>query len=238
MAVHQTANAECKRSLANTTAGFVLALAAGCVTWGYIQYVDPNSEGVGLFKVPEEFHIRALGESAERWSAYLKQQDRVDLKNAALVIGMLGAGMGAAMLLFWPPQVFFRRLFVGLFLGFLVGAIAGIAASLLQQRFEKSGQISVDQSAYVNVLLFGILGLGLGAMIGGASGSLKSAFDRGVVGLILGVSAGFAYPMIAYFLMANANIEELIPKAKSVRTLWLGVGCSLISLLLPWDAWK
>ena len=233
MTEHAINRVDSGSEITSAALSFCMSLAAGLLTWGFVNYLDPKGEGEGLFKVPEQYHIRALGESEERWSAYLAQQNRVDLQNAALVIGILGAAMGVAMIFGGPLVTLPKRLLVGVPLGFLVGVAAGVAGCLLQQSFEKGGQISVEQSAYVNALLFGVLGLGVGAIAGGITGTAKTVVDRAVVGMVLGIAAGFAYPMIAYCVMATANIEDLIPKATSARVLWLGVGTGILGLLTP-----
>lgn len=223
----------------NSLLSLVLALAAGLLTWSFIHWQDPSGDGSGLFRVDEKYHIRGLGESDQRWAAYLEQQGRVDLKNAGLVIGILGASLGAALAMCGPRRFsVFRRVPIGIFFGAIAGVLAGISGSLLQQSFNKSGPISVDLSAYINALLFGTLGLGLGAVVGGLSGSARTVLERSLTGLFVGVLAGIAYPTIAYVLFANVNIEAFIPKVTSARLLWLGVGTGMLGLMIPWGLGK
>ncbi len=226
-------------SSANPVLSLILALGAGLLTWGFIHLQDPQGDGIGLFEVDEKYHIRGLGESDERWSAYLEQQSRVDLQNAALVIGILGSALGAALAIGGPAGLpISKRLPIGILFGAVVGVVAGLAGSMLQQSFEKSSQISVELSAFVNALLFGILGFGLGAMVGGLCGSAKAIVERSVIGLVVGALAGCAYPIIAYVFIANVNIEAFIPRVTAARVLWLGVGTSVIGLLIPWGVGK
>ena len=223
-----------KRSLLSTRrlVTLLLSLCAGSVTWGFIHTQDP------FFKVGEKYHIRGLGESTERWDAYLVQQSRIDLKNAALVIGILGGALGAAVAIGSLSSVSLSislgtRVATGTIMGILIGGLAGISGCGLQQVFAKSSQISIEQSAIINATLFGILGTGLGAIVGGYGGSVRAIMERSIVGLIAGVVPGVAYPIIASCLMASLNIETFIPTVTLARFLWLGVGTGIHGLLLP-----
>ena len=219
-----------KRSLLSTRRSLtlLLSLCAGSVTWGFIHTQDP------FFKMDEKYHIRGLGESTERWDAYLVQKSRIDLQNAALVIGILGGALGAAVAIGSLSRISLgTRVATGTMLGVLIGGMAGIIGCWLQQYFAKSNQISIEQSAIINATLFGILGTGLGAIVGGYGGSVRAIMERSIVGLIAGVVPGVAYPIIASCLMASLNIETFIPTVTFARFLWLGVGTGILGLLLP-----
>ena len=219
-----------KRSLLSTRRSLtlLLSLCAGSVTWGFIHTQDP------FFKMDEKYHIRGLGESTERWDAYLVQKSRIDLQNAALVIGILGGALGAAVAIGSLSRISLgTRVATGTMLGVLIGGMAGIIGCWLQQYFAKSNQISIEQSAIINATLFGILGTGLGAIVGGYGGSVRAIMERSIVGLIAGVVPGVAYPIIASCLMASLNIETFIPTVTLARFLWLGVGTGILGLLLP-----
>lgn len=211
----------------NRLLSFVLALTSGLITWGFIHTQDP------FFKVEEQYHIRGLGESDERWSAYLEQQSRVDFMNAALVIGILGGTLAVALAVSRPTRVSILKLLMGIVLGILVGVVAGIAGCWMQQYLTGLGQLSVVESAYINATLFGVLGLGLGAIIGSWSGAGRAIVERALVGLIAGVFAGIVYPVIAFAVLASANIEAFIPQMTITRLLWLGIGTGFLGLFLP-----
>ena len=223
-----TDNGTTRKPVSGRLLDLLMALGAGMITWGFIHTQDP------FFKVEKKYHISGLGEPDEKWSAYLVQQSRVDFKNAALVLGVLGGTLGAVLAIGGMARVSLgKRLFIGIVLGGLVGMVAGVAGCWLQQSFARTGSVSVVQSALVNALLFGILGLGLGGIVRLFSGFGRAVVDHAIFGLIVGIFAGIAYPAIAYVLMASVNIEALIPQAMAARLLWLGIVTSLFGLLLP-----
>jgi len=212
----------------NRLLSFLLALVAGSITWGFIHTQDP------FFKVAERYHIRGLGESDERWNAYLEQQSRVDFMNAALVIGILGGALGLTFAVCRPTRVSIHwRLLMGIVFGMLVGVVAGVAGDSIQQHFAGSRQLSVVESAYINATLFGLLGLGLGAIAGGMGGFGWAILDRAVAGLIAGAIAGILYPVVGFVALDSANIEAFIPRMTMTRLLWLGMGTGFLGLLIP-----
>lgn len=210
----------------------VSALAVGLIGFGFIHSQDP------IFQVPEKYHVKNLGESAEKWSAFLEQQRRIERLNASAYFAVLGGALALALVLVNATccSVLMRTV-TALPLGVLMGAAAGFLGAVAHQTLvPNSIQPSVADSVKAQVALFATFGIGMG-LVSGLFGSSKRTILGGVVaGALGGILAGMAFPIMASLLIPSASIETLIPPKTPSRLLWLGIGMGLLGLIIPMGA--
>lgn len=220
-----------ERSNSGRILSFVISILAGCVVFGSIYLVNP------LFDVPKEYHIRGLGESNERWSAYLHQQHIADHKNAALFLGLLGTLLAASFAL--PSNgrwSLLGRLGVCVPIGMVSGAIAGSASCLLHSYLNSLGQLELQHSVAIYATMIGLMGAGIGIGMGISFDSpidKKAVVERMAIGLISGALAGAAYPIASSLLAPSINIESLLPKSPVSLAIWLGLATGILGISLP-----
>ncbi len=131
-----TANVNSRFSVAAKSVDVLVALAAIFVTWSTVQPPEP------FFKVPPEYHLPELGPSQEKYQRYLEQQYRVDYQNAAVVIGMMGAMMGAGFAICRCAKTALpARIVIGGIIGFCAGAAAGALGCYLQILLSRENQL-------------------------------------------------------------------------------------------------
>lgn len=221
-------NSKAGSSAARTWLNLILAIAAGLVTLAFIQTLCP------IFSVDEKYSISGLGEADEKWSAYFQQKRIVDLKNASVILGLLGGALGVAFAVGrMTMHSLGKHLLAAASIGAFSGVLAGISGCLLQQYFASAGQISLLQLLLVSATVLGVLGLGLGTIIGSFGGWGSATGERAMHGLVVGVIAGVAYPVVASVLIVSAGTETTVPASFSAQLLWLGMATSLYGLLLP-----
>lgn len=210
---------------------FALAILSGFVAFGLVYSANP------IFDVPKEFHIRGLGESSERWAAYLQQQYLADQKNAAFFLGSLGALLAGAMATRSDSRwSLLARLGLCVPVGALAGAVAGSVSVLMHSYFDAQGQIELPHSVAIYATMFGLLGAGIGAGIELSLGwplNHKALVERIAVGLISGAFAGAAYPIVSSLLMPSTNIESLLPKSPVSLAICLGLATGILGVTLP-----
>lgn len=206
----------------------LLSLVAGLITWGFVHTQQP------FFEVGEEYHIRGIGESDERWAAYLEQQSRMDYQNAALVVGLLGGTLAMALAFSRPQRLsLLGKILPGIALGVLVGAVAGLAGSSVQQSYYGTGQVTIVESLFIYATMYGILGFGLGGILASFNGWNRIVVDRAIVGLILGLAAATIYALLASFLFTSLDLDAFIPQTTLARLLWLGIVSGVLGFFLP-----
>ncbi len=206
----------------------LLAVIASLVTLLVLRTAYP------FFEVDKQYEIKGLGASDEVWASYLGQKRLVDTKNIAVLMSVLGGALGVAFAAIRPASVgLVLRLLSGAVVGALVGAVAGSAAFYLQQFFAGQGRISVLQSVMVHSLLFASLGLGLGILSGAFTKNGSIVLQRAGAGLVAGLFAGIAYPILASVLFATVDIDALIPSTLAAQVMWLLLGAVFLGWLIP-----
>ena len=191
------------KSPSRTLLNLLGALVAGLVGFGFIHTQDP------IYKVPEKFHIKNLGESQEKWSAFLEQQRRFDRRNAAVHFAVLGCALAVAIVLGNSACCSVPvRVLVAMPLGALAGALAGWIGCLAHETFVPvSVQPSVVEIVKVQIALFASLGFGLGLISGLFGRSWRSIVGGVVAGALGGLLAGMAFPLASSLLMPAASID-------------------------------
>ena len=207
----------------------VRALVAGLVFWGFLQAREP------YFAVPAEYHIRGIGESSERWTAYLAQQRRVDRLNAPVDFAVLGALLAVAVASgAFPCCTTWVRVGVAIPIGCLAGGVAGWVGCLAHQTFAPyDKQPTMLDTIIVQAAFFGSLGIGVGVLAGLYLRSWKGVLRGVAAGALGGLLAGMIFPLLASVLMPSSNTEALIPPEKTTQLLWLGLGTGLLGLIIP-----
>lgn len=207
---------------------WLCGLAAVSLTWLFVHTQDP------FFKVDPKYHLPALGPPPEKYNAFLEQQTRVDRQNSALIIGIFGGILGAGFALsFADKRGSWKHLIAGGFMGMAFGAVAGLAGCLMQYNLISQGMLAMTQSCTIYGLVFGLFGMGMGAVLGGLQGKVPVAVKASLTGLIAGGLGGILYPIAASLLIPSADIEPFMPLDTTARLLLLAVPTVCIALLIP-----
>jgi hypothetical protein len=215
------------RILLRPLESLILALIAGAIVWGGIQFAHP------LFRVSNEFDIPNIGAPPEMHVAFRREKNKLDRWHAAIYLGGLGMLIGAALGLreghrrrSWLPPLFTIPL------GAIDGAIGGILGCLVYERLGPNvGELGPTITAQ---LLAAIpLGLGIGLGLGLATKSIAAAMKTALAGVTAGALAGVVYSIAVSLLFPEASTDALLPAEASTRLFWLGILSGLIGLVIP-----
>jgi hypothetical protein len=207
-------------------------LLAGLLAWGYLQFRQP------YFTVPEQYHIRSLGESQERWTAFHAQQQRVDRLNAPLDFAVLGGLLSLAFAMTRSACCSLPvRVCAAVPVGMLLGGAAGFLGCIAHQTLTPYEMYpTVADTVKVQSILLGLFGAGVGSAAGLFHRPPKTVLQCAVAGLVAGILAGMMFPLIASFVLPAANVQPLIPPQPVPQLLWLGFSCILLGLIVPLGA--
>ena len=213
--------------------GLVLALVAGAIAWLLVQRYHP------VFRVAKEYENFGVGAPQEKLDALRVAQDKVDLHNALLEFGVLGVLVGAVFAL---GEAVARRsvraaivaLVAAVLLGGLGGLAAGAVGNTAHRPFGKRGvPAELSDTVKVQVFTLATLGMGVGLAIGVSTLSLRTAVVSALAGLLVGVLAGFLYPVVLFSFWPTTPSDSLIPAGRADRLLWIGLFVALLGLLVP-----
>jgi hypothetical protein len=210
-------------------AGLVLAAVGGALAWGVIEGTSP------VFTVPREYDIPDLGAPNEMFDALHAVQVRVNRNNAVLeltwlsvlVAGMIAVGEAVA-------RRGLKPLLVAVPVAAAGGGVAGFVGSLAWETLGAGPPGELTETVQVQVVLLGMLGVGVGLAVGLSSGSLPRVVASAVAGLGAGILAGVVYPVAISLLLPTASTDSLVPKGAVHRLLWIEITAATLGLFVTW----
>lgn len=202
--------------------GFILAVVGGAIAWGIIESTSP------VFMVPEKYHIVSLGPPPEKVAALKAVQAKVDRLNTMLEVTWLGALVAGMIAL---GESIARRSLTPVLIAVPVSAVAGLVAgfvgNLAWAALTMGPLTTLRETAVVQALMLGVLGIGVGLALSLSSKSLKRVAASGIAGMAVGVLAGILYPIGISLLAALATTDSVVPKGAVNRLFWIGICAAL-----------
>jgi hypothetical protein len=213
---------------ASTFLGVALSLIAGGAAWFGIERIDP------VFLVPEEFHVKQLGEPQEKHIRLRIEQGKVDRLNAAVYLTLVGTLLTLALGI---AESIGRRSIIPLLIappvGALGGCLAGLAGFAAFQLWNKGGLLEGPESvAKVQGAMFAVLGAACGLAVGLAIKSLATAGKTLLAGAVAGALAGILYPVLMSIALPAVGTEHLIPRGSLNRFLWVELAAGLLAAII------
>jgi uncharacterized membrane protein YedE/YeeE len=199
------------------------ATVAALITWGITDATHP------WFRLSGQLGS-ALEPPPELVQQYLAEKRRVDLMNGTVIFSIGGALLGAALGA-TPMQPV--RLIAGVVGGAVWGAGVGylgvvvVAAMLSGKRMA-----SLTDTASAQAVVFGLLGVGIGAIHGLTKTSATECARAAVGGLIGGAGGAFLAEIVSGTVFPTQSTLELLPRAGGARAVWLVVPFALIGLIV------
>jgi hypothetical protein len=206
--------------------GLIFAIMTGLLVFFLLQNYHPffqqEDARDGFGNMPEEI------------------QERLDWQNASFVFGLLGALTAAGVAV---AEGFRRKSILTIVVfgvlctagGAVLGAAAGYAGNLMFQYFQGRPDIKeLNRAIYLCVSILGMVGAGVGISIGVLLGRrIGTALNCFFGGLLAGVGAGFAYPVLCALAIPGTDTNVLIPIGQTDLLLWCCLTTVFIGMIIP-----
>lgn len=207
----------------------IVALAGGAITWGLVEGIHP------VFSIPKEYEAPDIGMPPEVYRKNRWARERMERHHAMLYAAMLGVAVAVALGL--AGRTARRRwgfLAAAAALAGAGGAAGGHWASRVHEYvYEHHGQPALQHTLLEQMVLLIPLGLAVGLGFGLASLNLWPTIAGAVAGLLAGMGAALAYPVLVSLLLPGASTDMLLPMERSSRALWFLLVSGACGLLVP-----
>lgn len=198
--------------------------------------------GLLIYFILSQYHPVFMREEARDGFGNMppKIQAELDWKNATFVFGLLGGLIAAGIAV---AEGFARKSIVTIIVfgvlcavgGAAAGAGAGFLGNKIFQYYQgRPDVVDLNAAIRVYVAIFAMVGAGVGLVTGIFLGrNLGTATNCFFGGLLAGVGAGFAYPVICALAIPQTDTNVLIPIGTADLLLWCCLTAGLIGLVIP-----
>lgn len=200
--------------------GLALALSvvAALAAYGVLRAQYP------FMVVSSDFDI-GMGASNEARLALSSETDKVNRINATIVMTIGGGLLGLVLAIAASACCgLATRVLAGVVWGSVLGAMVGwLAATAIPTIVPRTSIPSLTNVGAAHGLLFGLLGVGLGLMVGGFTKNSQQTISQVIKSGLAGLAGGFAYAVIVGFVAPGEMASQLVPANSIAQLLWLVV---------------
>ncbi len=166
----------------------------------------------------------------EKLEAY---QYRVDCQNYSIVFGLTGLAVGIVCALAALKDQVKGVIFAGA-LGGILSGVGGMQAAMIVKTIRQTGAgdivilgitfDSMTQSILAQAAIWGLMGLGVGAGIGIASGGTMAGIKIAIFGFVGGVFAAAAFIVLSAFAFPASSSSFVVPLAFMEQVIMMVIG--------------
>ncbi len=209
----------------------VSVLVAVMLGWSALQATYP------VLQMPDELKaVTPQRGPAEKVQQKEKFQQKANLYNPIIALGMVGAAIGVSLavgrglIARSMPRVVVSA-FLGLVAGAGFGCLGGWVGHLVVSQMPKVN-VPLSSQIMLHVAVMATMATGIGWAIGIPGGTLRSALGGLLAGAAAGVLAGMAYPILAAVFVPTASMESIVPDHTPERLLWLLLAAGALAVTL------